>query len=219
MLTRQRAKNDLSARIERRFAPASEERTFAGLIGGVLYLLGALTLPLFTVLSGVTHAHSAQILALSAVTLTWGLFSALVIPWHRLAWWWSHVFTIVGLVVIALASAASGGAQSPAWVYLFVIVFYGAYFFPPAAAAACFAAAVLTQALPLFYDGRASHGLFLAQLAVGMWCLAPSSREPPAVYREQGRPPVLRNTSGPSCSISERGSPSPGAWSHAGSLP
>jgi diguanylate cyclase (GGDEF)-like protein len=168
VLTRQRAKNDLSARIERSFASASEERQFAGLIGGGLYLLGAVTLPLFTVLPGVTHAHSAQILALAGLSLTWGLCSALVINWPRLAWWWDHVFTIVGLVVIALVSAASGGAQSPAWVYLFAIVFYGAYFFPPAAVAAYFAAAVLTQALPLFYDGRATHGLFLAQLAVAV---------------------------------------------------
>jgi diguanylate cyclase (GGDEF)-like protein len=160
--------NDFSARIERSLASAPEERRLAGCSGGVLYLMAAVTLPLYTVLPGVTHAHAPQILAIAAVALVWGLLSALVIDWQRLAWWWSHVLTIVGLIVIALVAAASGGAQSPAWVYLFAIVLYGAYFYPPLAVASCFVACVVVQALPLLYDARASHGLFLPEIVVAV---------------------------------------------------
>jgi hypothetical protein len=108
--------NDLSARIQRSLASAPEERKLAGVIGGLLYPMAALTLPFYTVLPGLTHDHAPQILAIAAAALVWGLLSALVIDWQRLAWWWSHLLTIVGLIMIALVIAASGGARSPAWV-------------------------------------------------------------------------------------------------------
>ena len=160
--------NHVSARIERWLASAPEERRFAGLIGGALYLMGASTVALFTVLPGVTHHHSGQILGLAAVALVVGLVSILVVHWHRLAWWWGHALTLFGLALIALAAAASGGALSPAWVYLFSVVLYVAYFYPPAAAAIAFLACVMIQALPLLYDGRALHGLFLSELLVAV---------------------------------------------------
>lgn len=160
--------NDVAGRIERRLASAVEERRLAGLIGGVLYLMGAVTISLFTVLPGVTHQHSGQILALAGAALIAGLVSVLMIQWQRLAWWWGHALTVFALVLIALAAAASGGALSPAWVYLFSVVLYVAYFYPPAAAAIGFVACVITQALPLLYDGRALHGLFLSELLVAV---------------------------------------------------
>jgi diguanylate cyclase (GGDEF)-like protein len=160
--------NDVAARLERRLASAPEERRFSGLVGGVLYLMGASTFALFTILPGVTHRHSGQVLAIAGVALITGLVAVLVVQWHRLAWWWGHALTLFGLVLIALAAGASGGALSPAWVYLFSIVLYVAYFYPPAAAAIGFLACVITQALPLLYDGRALDGLFLSELVVAV---------------------------------------------------
>ncbi len=142
------------------------EEQLAGMTGAVVYLIGAATLVLLPVLPGVTHRHWAVLLAIAGATGVWGLGSMVAIDWRRAHWGLAHVSSTAGMGLIALAVASSGGAFSPAWVYLFFVVVYAAYFYPPPVAAAYLVACVVVNALVIFYDPRALHHYFLPQLVI-----------------------------------------------------
>jgi diguanylate cyclase (GGDEF)-like protein len=144
----------------------SEERALAGSVSGGLYLIGGATLAAVSFLPSVTHAHLAVLMALVAVCLAWGTSSLFLIDWRRAPRQLIHVSALLGFVLTAAAVASSGGAASPAWLYLFFIALFGSYFFRPAVALAYIGGCVATHALPLFYDPRALHDLFLARLVI-----------------------------------------------------
>ena len=143
-----------------------DEKRLAGVLGGLLYLIGAVTLALLAVLPGVTHAHRGSVLGLAAITLIWALFSIVVIDWRRAPNWLIHLSPAGGLVVIALAIASTGGAGSPAWIYLFFVGVFAAYFFGRPVAFLYLGMCVVVHALPLLYDSDAVQGVFLSQLAI-----------------------------------------------------
>lgn len=145
-----------------------DERRLAGVVGGMLFLVGALTLPLLLMLPGVTHAHRGSVLAITVVTLAWGASSAVAIDWWRAPRWLIHLTPAGGLVLIALAIAATGGADSPAWIYVFLDAVFASYFFGRPVAALYLLGCVLIHALPLMYSDRATSGLFLAQFAIAV---------------------------------------------------
>ena len=146
----------------------SEERALAGRISGIGFLLAAVTLALLTVLPGVTHAHRGALLGLAGAVAVVGLCELFLIDWHRASWSLLHVSTVISLVAVAVAVADTGGARSPAWVYLFIVVILAGYLYRPWVAALYVAGAVAANALPLFYDSRATHDLFLSQFVIAV---------------------------------------------------
>jgi diguanylate cyclase (GGDEF)-like protein len=72
---------------------------------------------------------------------------------------------MAGLVAIGAAVAASGGADSPGWIYLFFVVVFASYFFRPPVAAAYVAGSILTQSLPLIYD-TPGQSAFVSRLVI-----------------------------------------------------
>lgn len=143
------------------------ERDLAGRAAGLLWFIGGASLSTFTVLPGVTHAHRLSLLIVAGVACIWGACSMTLIKWWQTRWWLIHLSITCGFVAIGVAMASSGGASSPAWIYLFFIAVFAAYFFAPAIAATYLAGCVLTQALPGLYDHRALHDTFVVQLVIG----------------------------------------------------
>jgi diguanylate cyclase (GGDEF)-like protein len=159
-----------SARRPSRLAAAvgvrREERRLAGVLGGALFLLGGAVLAALTVIPGLRHAHDGALLALAAVSVVFGLCATAAIDWVRAPGWAVIPTGLLGLGLIAAAIALSGGAESPAWVYLFFCVVLAAYFFRAPAAYGFALACVATQATVLIYDGHAVHEQFLAEFAI-----------------------------------------------------
>jgi diguanylate cyclase (GGDEF)-like protein len=129
-------------------------------------MLAGASLALIVLLPGVSHAHSALVIVISGLACCWGACSFFQVAWERTPWWLIHASTVVGGGLIATVIASSGGASSPTWLYLFFLAVFASSFFPPPAAAAYLVACVAVQALPLLYDGRALHNVFLAQLVI-----------------------------------------------------
>jgi diguanylate cyclase (GGDEF)-like protein len=144
-----------------------EERVLAGRVNGALYAMGGLTLLTFLFLPGLGAVHSGWIVAISVAALLWAVCSLVLIDWTRPGPWLIHLSTLAGLVLIAGAVAATGGAQSPAWLYLYFVVVFACYFCRWEVAALYVAGAVLTQALPLLYDDMWAHTTSLARLVIG----------------------------------------------------
>jgi diguanylate cyclase (GGDEF)-like protein len=143
-----------------------EERSLAGLVSGLLYVIGGLTLASFLLLPGVTHDSAGSLLAVAGCAFLWGGSSIVLIDWTRAPVWLIHVSTAFGFVVVAAAVAASGGATSPAWIYLLFIAVFAAYFYRRPVAIAYLFGCVLTHAITLLYDNRAAHDQFLAQMVI-----------------------------------------------------
>jgi diguanylate cyclase (GGDEF)-like protein len=144
-----------------------EERKLAGSLSGVLYLMGAaVTLASFIVLPGATSAHPIPLLAIAGVDGAWGACSLLLIDWDKAPGYLIHVATAAGFVLIAVAMASTGGAMSPAWIYLFFIAVFAAYFYRRPVAFVYLAGCVVTHALPLIYDPLAPHNMFVAHLVI-----------------------------------------------------
>ena len=156
----------LSASAAHGAALEQDERALAGLTSGLLYVLGAVTLALLTVLPGVTHTHREALYGLAVGSLLWGACQVRVVDWNRTPWWLIHVSNVASLALIALVVADTGAGRSPAWVYLFVVVVPAAYFYRPPVAVAYFVGCVVANALVLVYDPAALHQYFLPQFVI-----------------------------------------------------
>ena len=143
----------------------TEERELAGQAAGLLYLTAAATITLLLALPGV-HADTPVVLALAAYSLAWGVLCLTVIPWRRVNPLVSHFSTGMGLVLTAIAMAATGGADSPARFYLLFIVVYACYFYPPREAIPHLLGCIVVLILPLFYDSNAIYEGLLAETII-----------------------------------------------------
>lgn len=151
----------------RRGMIASEERALSGAVSGAFYIIGGLTLVPLILLPGVPHAQRGWLVGLAVVACSWGACSLLLIDWKRAPRKLIHVSGIAGFAITGAAVASSGGATSPAWVYLFLIAVFATYFFSRPVAVAYLILCVATFALPFLYDSRAGHGQFLGQFVIG----------------------------------------------------
>jgi diguanylate cyclase (GGDEF)-like protein/putative nucleotidyltransferase with HDIG domain len=129
--------------------------------------MGGLTLWTFVFLPGLGQIHPGWIIGISVAGLAWGLCALFLVDWTRQGPWLLHLASFAGLVAIAGAVAASGGAQSPAWLYLYFIVVFACYFYRWEVAAVYVAGSVLVQSLPLLYDASWSHTPYTSRLIVG----------------------------------------------------
>jgi len=99
-----------------------EERQLAGRMTGLLYLTGAVSAVIMTLLPGAAPQYTLGILAVAAVGAVWGVAALTIVPWQTARPWVSHLSTICGFVIAGLLMTMTGGEQSPARFYLFFIV-------------------------------------------------------------------------------------------------
>jgi diguanylate cyclase (GGDEF)-like protein len=143
----------------------AEERELAGQIAGLLYLTAAVTITLLLLMPGVESDWSV-VLGLAGFSIAWGLCCFFVIPWRRVNPLISHLSSGMGLVLTAVAMAATGGADSPARFYLLFIVVYASYFYPAREAIPHLAGCVAVLLLPIVYDSNAVDKGLLAETLV-----------------------------------------------------
>jgi diguanylate cyclase (GGDEF)-like protein len=149
------------------FAVVPEERALAGSVSGAFFMIGGVTVVPLALLPGVTHAHAGVLYVIAAGAFLWGACSVWLIDWDRAPAFLIHLSVLAGLGVIAGAVASSGGSASPSGAYLFFVVVFAAYFWRPKVVAVYLVACVMTQALVLLYDPRATHAGYLAKLEIG----------------------------------------------------
>ena len=166
MSARRRRVGLLRARFVAATLVAAEERALAGRVSGVLYGVGGLTLWLSAVLPAVSGVSWPLLLAVSGAAIAWGLASAVAIRWERAPSGLIHVSTTAAFGVIGAAMASSGGADSPAWIYLFFVGVFAAYFYRPVVACAYLAGCVVTHATALLLDPGAAQGTSVAQFVI-----------------------------------------------------
>lgn len=153
-------------RFERRVMVSSEERALSGSVSGSFFIIGGVTLVPLMFLPGLPHGHRLVLVALTLIACGWGASSVLLIDWYRAPRLLIHLSAMAGLVMIAAAVASSGGASSPAWVYLFFVAVFGTYFFDRAVAVTYVVLCIAATALPLLYDPRIGHDAFLGELVI-----------------------------------------------------
>src|SRR4029077_5329678 len=81
------------------------------------------------VVPGTPHGHWLVMLLLTFAACAGGVASLLLIDWERAPRYLILFAVILAIGLIGTAVASSGGATSPAWVYLFFVVVFAAYFF------------------------------------------------------------------------------------------
>ena len=79
-----------------------EERQLAGRMTGLLYLTGAVSAVIMTLLPGAASAYALGILAVAAVGAVWGVAALTIVPWQTAKPWVSHLSTICGFVIAGL---------------------------------------------------------------------------------------------------------------------
>ena len=150
----------------RRALAGSDERRLAGQMTGLLYLTGAASAVLMTLLPGAASRHTVGILAVAAAGAVWGVAALTVVPWASASPWLTHVSTACGFVIAAALMAMTGGEESPARFYLFFIVVYAAYFYPAREAVPYFAGCALVLCLPFLYQQHTTHFSYYGEVVV-----------------------------------------------------
>lgn len=143
-----------------------DDRELAGRIAALLYLTGAASALGLLALPGVDRSHWLLMALIAAAGAAWGLACWLLVPWRRAPGWVTHLSTAMGLPITVVATAATGGASSPARFYLLFVVVFAAYFYPTRAAWAYALACVLAHAVPLLYEHDDEAGDLLAECVV-----------------------------------------------------
>jgi predicted signal transduction protein with EAL and GGDEF domain len=141
-----------------------EERVVAGRVGGLVWVIGSLSvIALALVMPG---THRLALVAMGVAGCAWGTFSGVVLDYGRLPVWLIHASAAVATAAVAVAIALSGGAQSPAWACLFYVVVFAAYFFTPPAAAAYFLACVVVEGIVVLTAAPATRNQSAAKAVI-----------------------------------------------------
>jgi diguanylate cyclase (GGDEF)-like protein len=143
-----------------------EERTLAGRVAGLMYVVGATTGVSLLVLPGIPTEHWRITVAAAFLALAWGALLLFVVDWERALPALSHFSTTMGFPLVAVVAATTGGASSPARFYLFFTVFYVAYFYPLREALPHFFGCLVVEAIPFFYDSHAVADGLAGELVV-----------------------------------------------------
>jgi diguanylate cyclase (GGDEF)-like protein/putative nucleotidyltransferase with HDIG domain len=145
---------------------APEERQLAGAVDGIMFMLSGVTLAALTVLPGISHAHRAATLVTAGICICWGALILLLVDRMRAPVWLIHFSVLLAFAATAVAVASTGGATSPAWLYLLFVAIGVAYFFPRPIAISYIGCCIAVHSLPLLYDPRATHSAFLGRILI-----------------------------------------------------
>ena len=143
-----------------------EERRLAGVVAGVLYLAASISIVGVLVLPGVPNDDWPWVVAAAGIGLAWGLACLFLIRWDNAPPLVSHFSSLLGFPLVAVAMAATGGADSPARFYLYFTVFYCSYFYRPREAIPYLGVCAGVFALPLFYDDSAVDSGYAGEVIV-----------------------------------------------------
>jgi diguanylate cyclase (GGDEF)-like protein len=143
-----------------------EERTLAGRVAGIMYVVGATTGVSLLVLPGIPTEHWRVTVAVAFLALAWGALLLFAVDWDRALPVLSHFSTTMGYPLVAVVAATTGGANSPARFYLFFTIFFAAYFYPRREAIPHFFGCLIVEAIPFFYDSRAVADGLAGELVV-----------------------------------------------------
>ena len=143
-----------------------EERRLAGVVAGLLWISAAITVLALMTLPGIPHEHWRVVAGISFFSIVWGVACLTVVPWERAHPIVSHFSCFMGFPGTAAGVALTGGASSPAHLYLFFIVGYVGYFYAPREAFPYLVGCIFVTALPLFYDSGAMPSGFLAEVLI-----------------------------------------------------
>jgi diguanylate cyclase (GGDEF)-like protein/putative nucleotidyltransferase with HDIG domain len=130
----------------------SAERLVAGRVGGGLWMVAAIatvSLPLFPQVSTPLWPWP---LCWTVGALVWGLCAVFVIDWARAPAWLLPAASLVAVVVVAAITELTGGAESPARLYIFFVLFYAGCFLEPGAGVAIVIACAGAWAVPVIAD-------------------------------------------------------------------
>ncbi len=136
------------------------------MLAGLLFVTGGLTIAAVTYLTDAPGTNRRAVIVLGGLAVAWGLVSLALIDWSGKSQRLLHFSGLSGLALIALGTAASGGAASPAWICLFFILVFALYFHETGVAALYLGLCTVVALLPLTYDPGALHAAFLGQLAI-----------------------------------------------------
>ena len=128
------------------------ERAMAGRVGGALWLIAALATVALPFFPQVSTPLWPWPLLWTAGALTWGLCAMFVIDWTRAPRWVLPAASAAAVVVIAFITSITGGAESPARLYVFFALVYAACFLTARQAVAMIVACAAAWALPVIDD-------------------------------------------------------------------
>jgi diguanylate cyclase (GGDEF)-like protein len=143
-----------------------EERRLAGVVAGLMYLTGAVTVSLILWLPGVDRSHWPWVLLIAGLGAAWGLAAVFLVPWDKAPPIVSHLSSSMGFPIVMAGMALTGGASSPARFLLFFVIVYAAYFYPPTVALPYLLGSGLVLALPLVYDSAALGQAYMGEVVI-----------------------------------------------------
>jgi diguanylate cyclase (GGDEF)-like protein len=114
----------------------------------------------------VENPHRNWVVALAGVCVAWGVFSVTFAQPERHGSWFRHVPAIGSMLIVTAVMASTGGADSPARLYLFFLVVYAAYFYERHDALPYVLGCVAVALLPLLYDGGAVDAGYVGEVIV-----------------------------------------------------
>lgn len=144
-----------------------EERRLAWQVAAALWLTAGAALPLAMFVPEAGREHLGIVLAIAAVCIAWGLL-CLRLPATAPAIL-LHLPAVAALVLSGVTVALTGGAQSPARLFLFFLVAWVGYFYTPRVGAPYLAACTGVHALPLLYSDGLEGGYFVGEVIVAMF--------------------------------------------------
>src|SRR5271156_4966946 len=150
----------------RRTPGVAEGRPVAGILSGLLFITGGVTIATVTFLTNAPGTNRLGVAILGALAVIWGLYTVTFVDWRHSSQRLLHFSGLAGLTLIGAGTAVSGGATSPAWICLFFILVFALYFHETAVAALYLVLCTVVAILPLAYDPGALQAQFLGQLAI-----------------------------------------------------
>ncbi len=140
-----------------------DERRLAGRLAGVLFFAAAAGMPVLPLLPGGGTNHWVVLLAVALACAIWASLCMWVIRFENVPRMVYVVPGLLGLLLIGIVIACTGGASSPARFYCFFVLVYGTYFLAPREAYAFMAGCIVVHASPLLYD---YGGQFVGEVVV-----------------------------------------------------
>ncbi|HMJ34200.1 MAG TPA: diguanylate cyclase [Baekduia sp.] len=132
------------------------ERSIAGRVGGALWFIAALATAALPLFPQVDTPFYPWPLVWTVGALVWSACALFVVDWRQAPAWLLPAASVAAVIVIAAVTDLTGGADSPARLYVFFALAYAACFLSPWQAAGITVACGLVWAFPVLGDRGAA---------------------------------------------------------------